>query len=75
MIYSMTGFGKGKSSKNKISAEVEIKSVNSRFYEVSLKTPSLLSTYDYEIKEFIKSKLQRGKLNVVIQPIILVALL
>lgn len=66
MIYSMTGFGKGKSSKNKISAEVEIKSVNSRFYEVSLKTPSLLSTYDYEIKEIIKSKVQRGKLNVVI---------
>ena len=66
MIYSMTGFGRGKSSKNKISAEVEIKSVNSRFYEVSLKTPSLISTYDYEIKEFIKSKVQRGKLNVVI---------
>ena len=62
----MTGFGRGSSSKNKITAEVEIKSVNSRFYEVSLKTPSLLSAYDYEIKEFIKSKVQRGKLNVVI---------
>jgi uncharacterized protein (TIGR00255 family) len=66
MIYSMTGYGKGNSSKNKITAEVEIKSVNSRFFEVFLKTPSLLSTYDYEIKEFIKSKLRRGKLNVVI---------
>lgn len=62
----MTGFGRGSSSKNKITAEVEIKSVNSRFYEVSLKTPSLLSAYDYEIKEFIKSKVRRGKLNVVI---------
>jgi len=66
MIYSMTGYGKGSSAKNKISAEVEIKSVNSRFFEVFLKTPSILSNYDYELKEFIKSKLQRGKLNVVI---------
>ncbi|MCW8812879.1 MAG: YicC family protein [Chlorobium sp.] len=66
MIYSMTGYGKGSSSKNKITAEVEIKSVNSRFFEVFLKMPSILSNYDYEIKEFIKSKLQRGKLNLVI---------
>ena len=66
MIYSMTGYGKGSSSKNKISAEVEIKSVNSRFFEVFLKMPSILSDYDYEIKEFIKSKVKRGKLNIVI---------
>jgi len=66
MIYSMTGYGKGSSLKNKITAEVEIKSVNSRYFEVFLKTPSILSTYDYEIKEFIKTKLQRGKLNVAI---------
>ena len=66
MVLSMTGFGKAKSSKNKVTAEVEVKSVNSRYFEIFLKTPSLLSEYDYEIKEFIKSKIQRGKLNVVI---------
>ncbi len=66
MIYSMTGYGKSSSSKNKISAEVEIKSVNSRFFEISLKLPSILSPYDYEIRELIKTKVQRGKLNVVI---------
>ena len=62
----MTGYGKGSSSKNKISAEVEVKSVNNRFFEVSLKLPSILSNYDYEIKELIKVKVQRGKLNVII---------
>ena len=66
MIYSMTGYGKGSSNKNKIIVEVEIKSVNSRFFEIFLKVPSILSTYDYEIKEFVKSKVQRGKLNIVI---------
>ena len=60
MIFSMTGYGKSSSSKNKISAEVEIKSVNSRFFEISLKVPSVLSPYDYEIRELIKSKVQRG---------------
>ena len=62
----MTGYGKGSSNKNKITAEVEIKSVNSRFFEIFLKVPSILSTYDYEIRELIKTKVQRGKLNIVI---------
>ncbi|MDZ7626126.1 MAG: YicC/YloC family endoribonuclease [Ignavibacteriaceae bacterium] len=66
MIYSMTGYGKGSIAKNKTSAEVEVKSVNSRFFEVSLKLPSILFPYDYEIREFIKTKLQRGKVSVVI---------
>ena len=66
MIYSMTGYGKGNESKNKISVEAEVKSVNSRFFEISLKLPSILSPYDYEIREFIKTKVQRGKLSVVI---------
>jgi uncharacterized protein (TIGR00255 family) len=66
MIYSMTGYGKGSISKNKTSAEVEVKSVNSRFFEVSLKLPSILFPYDYEIRELIKSKVQRGKVSVAI---------
>jgi uncharacterized protein (TIGR00255 family) len=66
MIYSMTGYGIGSISKNKTSAEVEVKSVNSRFFEVSLKLPSILFPYDYEIREFIKTKVQRGKVSVVV---------
>ncbi len=67
MIFSMTGYGKGSGSKNTTFAEAEIKSVNSRFFEISLKLPSILSSYDYEIREFIKTKVMRGKLNVVIR--------
>jgi uncharacterized protein (TIGR00255 family) len=62
----MTGYGKGSISKNKTSAEVEVKSVNSRFFETSLKLPSILFPYDYEIRELIKTKVQRGKLSVII---------
>ena len=62
----MTGYGKSRSSKNNISVEVEVKSINSRFFEVSLKLPALLSQYDYELREFIKTKVQRGKISVII---------
>ena len=66
MIYSMTGYGKGSASKYKTAVEVEVKSVNSRFFEISLKLPSILSPFDYELREFIKTKIQRGKLSVII---------
>ncbi|MBT8377820.1 MAG: YicC family protein [Ignavibacteria bacterium] len=63
MIYSMTGYGKGTAGNKKFSAEVEVKSVNSRFFEVYLKLPPALASFDYELKEIIKSKVKRGKIN------------
>ena len=65
MIYSMTGYGKGLAGNKKLSA-VEIKSVNSRFFEVYLKLPSALTAFDYELREIIRSKIKRGKINTVI---------
>jgi uncharacterized protein (TIGR00255 family) len=67
MIFSMTGYGKGSAVKNNLSAEVEIKSVNSRFLELFLKLPSLLSDKEYELREILKSKIKRGKINVTVQ--------
>lgn len=67
MILSMTGFGKGTDHNNNWQADVEVKSVNSRYLEVSLKYPSVLATKEYEIREFIKSKIKRGKVNLSIQ--------
>jgi len=67
MIYSMTGFGKGSAEKNKISADVELKSVNSRFLEIFIKLPPQLSDRDYELREILKSKIKRGKISAIIQ--------
>jgi len=63
----MTGYGKGSAVKNNFSAEVEIKSVNSRFLELFLKLPPLLSDREYEMREILKSKIKRGKINVIVQ--------
>jgi uncharacterized protein (TIGR00255 family) len=63
----MTGYGKGSAVKNNFSAEVEIKSVNSRFLELFIKLPPLLSDREYEMREILKSKIKRGKINVIVQ--------
>jgi len=67
MIHSMTGFGKGSVVTRKITIEVEVKSVNGRYLEVFIKLPQFLSHKEYELKELVKNKIKRGKINVSIQ--------
>ena len=67
MILSMTGYGKGVAANGGLSAEVEVKSVNSRYLDISLKLPSSLLNKEYDVREFIKTKITRGKLSVIIQ--------
>jgi uncharacterized protein (TIGR00255 family) len=67
MLYSMTGYGKGVAENGKISVEVEVKSVNSRYLDIFIKLPNSLMHKDYELREIIKSKIRRGKLTVVTQ--------
>ncbi|MDT3697761.1 MAG: YicC/YloC family endoribonuclease [Ignavibacterium sp.] len=67
MILSMTGYGKGTASNSKWSVDTEVKSINSRYLEVFIKYPPVLATKEYEIRELVKSKIKRGKLNLNIQ--------
>ena len=66
MIKSMTGYGKSNMSKNLREYQVEIKSVNHRYLDVSVKMPRSLSYLEEEIKKAISSKLTRGKVDVFI---------
>ncbi len=67
MIYSMTGYGKGSIATSKISIDTEVKSVNSRYLEVFVKLPQFLSHKENEIRELVKNKIARGKINITIQ--------
>jgi len=67
MITSMTGFGKGSTGNSRLSAEVEVKSVNSRYLDISIKLPPALSNKEYELREIIRTKVKRGKLSVFVQ--------
>ncbi|MEI7813080.1 MAG: YicC/YloC family endoribonuclease [Ignavibacteria bacterium] len=67
MVSSMTGFGKGSAQNDNTIVEAEIKSVNSRYLEISLKLPKNLQNKEYEIRELIRNKVKRGKILITVQ--------
>ena len=66
MIKSMTGYGKGNISENLRNYQVEIKSVNHRYLDISVKMPRALSYLEEDVKKVISSKVKRGKIDVFI---------
>lgn len=63
MIHSMTGFGLGEAEVNGASATVELRSVNNRFCEVSVRLPRSLSGYESEVQARIKKNFARGRIT------------
>ena len=63
MIKSMTGYGSSESATDAYSLKVEIKSLNSKFLDLSIKLPKELSHRELEIKSVVNSKLVRGKVS------------
>ena len=61
MIMSMTGFGKKEISNNDISITVELKSINSRYFELNHKIPKIFNEEEDLIVNMIRKKLARGK--------------
>ncbi len=69
MITSMTGYGKCLIKNGELSVEVEIKSLNNRYLDLSLRLPRFLSAKELEIREKVKNRIKRGKvyLSVVVR--------
>jgi uncharacterized protein (TIGR00255 family) len=65
MIASMTGYGRGETSSGGITISVELRTVNSRFLEVTARVPRSLSLRENDIKEIIRKRISRGKVNLV----------
>lgn len=63
---SMTGFGRSKLEINSREYIVEIKSVNHKYSDISIKMPRSLSSYEESIKKLISGKVSRGKIDVFI---------
>ena len=63
---SMTGYGKSILAKEKREYQVEIKTVNHRYLDISIKMPKILSYLEEQIKKEISSKIKRGKVDVFI---------
>jgi uncharacterized protein (TIGR00255 family) len=62
----MTGYGKGEASSSGFRIKVELKSVNNRYLDITVKLPRYLIYLEESIKKLIKEKLGRGKVDVFI---------
>ena len=67
MIQSMTAFGYYSKSIKDILLEIEIRSLNSKFFDFNYKGPSYLYVYEKETINIIKKKLSRGKIDLIIK--------
>ena len=64
MLRSMTGFGRGTARADTTEATVEVRAVNGRFAEVSVRGPRSLSAFDPAIQARCKDLLERGNVTV-----------
>ncbi|MCC8151543.1 MAG: YicC family protein [Lachnospiraceae bacterium] len=66
MIRSMTGFGRCECADSFHRITVELKSVNHRYFDVSIKMPKKLNYFDAAIRAQLKAYMERGKIDVFI---------
>ncbi|HVJ50530.1 YicC/YloC family endoribonuclease [Desulfitobacterium sp.] len=64
MANSMTGFGRGEASGHGYQFTVELKSVNHRFFEASIRVPRNMMSFEERIRKLLQEKIQRGRLDV-----------
>lgn len=66
MICSMTGFGRCELSSGLKKVSVEIKSVNHRYLDVSIKMPKKFNVFENKIRDELKKYASRGKIDIFI---------
>ncbi len=66
MIKSMTGYGNAGFENNEFSIQVEVRSLNSKFLDLSIRSPRQFSDKELEIRNLAQSILDRGKVSITI---------
>lgn len=64
MVKSMTGYGKSSLSINSREYMVEIKTVNHKYIDTSIKMPRVISYLEEDIRKLVASKVKRGKIDI-----------
>ena len=64
MIRSMTGFGAADGNVGGVLVSVELRSVNHRFFNPSIKLPGALSRWEPEVREALRQRIARGHVTV-----------
>ena len=63
MIFSMTGFGRGTASAEGADVTVELRSLNSRYCEVTVRAPRSLAEHEAEVQNRVKDALDRREFH------------
>ena len=66
MIKSMTGYGRAKEILNKRDITVEVRSVNNRYLDCTVKMPRMYSFAEDAVKQHVQQAISRGKVDVYI---------
>ena len=66
MTHSMTGFGKSEVTIGHLHINIEIRSLNSKFLDLTLKIPTVFKEIDSSLRSIIKNELNRGKIELAI---------
>ena len=66
MIKSMTGFGRSELTGKLGTVFCEIRSVNHRYLEISMKLPEGCSAFEAKVRERVQKKVRRGRVDMVI---------
>src|SRR5437764_265444 len=64
MIRSMTGFGSAEGAVGAALVSVEIRSVNHRFFNPSIKLPASLSRWEPEVRDALRRSIARGHVTI-----------
>ena len=64
MIYSMTGYGSAKGSADSLEVSIELKSVNNRYLDTSVRLPRTFIFAEEAIKAQVQKHISRGKVDV-----------
>ena len=67
MIKSMTGFGVAGFENEQMMIQVEVRTLNSKFLDLSIRSPRQFSDKEHEIRNLVLDTLDRGKVNVSIE--------
>lgn len=64
MIYSMTGFGRKEAAFDQLRLVVEMRSVNHRFCEITVRLPKSWLSLEDRVKKTVSQKIRRGRVEI-----------
>ncbi len=66
MLRSMTGFGRAQGAAGNFDVDVEVKSLNNRYFDIFVRLPKELNSREFDFRELIKKMISRGKVTLTV---------